>query len=288
MDKAVHLELEAARFHADSFDDYHHKCLSHRRHAPSIFYASSSSRESSHLFQPLCVRHIHLLALQGLCPPLHQRIYAPGSHRQLRRQDWHQDLAQQHGPTSRLERMVAGFGENVNWSDGDDGHGYREMRIALEVAARRMERADLGFHEARIEVGRRAQRMVGVDRDDKGPARYLEGRDCCRSPSLVRVEVDMCCDGALTLYVSTRLSAGSQTKSGIIIPEAVAAAVEEADNKAVLAEVHNAVHHHRKVDMDTVVVDTDCLLVVVGNRVDSGSSGLPCCHELRCSVKMYQ
>ncbi len=84
---------------------------------------------------------------------------------------------------------MAGFGSNVNRSGGDDGHGCREMRIALEAAGRTMEQADLDFHEVRI----------GVDRDDKGLARYLEGRECRRSPCLVRAQVGMCCDVALTL-----------------------------------------------------------------------------------------
>ena len=65
---------------------------------------------------------------------------------------------------------------------------------------------------------------------------------------------------------------------------AVAAAAEEADNMAVLVEVHIAVHRHRRVDVDAVVVDTDYLLAAVRCKVDSGSSCLPCCHGLRCSA----
>ena len=104
---------------------------------------------------------------------------------------------------------MAGFGENASWSGGDDGHGYRGMRNAREAAARRMERAVLDFHEVRIEAGERAQRMVGVDRDDKGRARYWEGQESRRSLYLVRVEVDMCCTVAVALYVSIRPSGGS-------------------------------------------------------------------------------
>lgn len=108
---------------------------------------------------------------------------------------------------------MADFGENASWSGGDDGHGYRGMRNAREAAARRMERADLGFHEVRIEAGERERRMVGVDRDDKEQARYWEGQESRSSLFRVRVEVDMCCGVAVALYVSTRLSDGSQARS---------------------------------------------------------------------------
>lgn len=130
----------------------------------------------------------HRLVLRGQCLLRHQRTCDRGSHRQLRRRDWHPALVQPHDLISRPLQTVAGCGVNENWSGGGDGHGCRVMRSAREVEVRRMERAGLGFHEVRSGVEECAQKMVDVDRVDRELVGYLEGPEYHRSLALVHAE----------------------------------------------------------------------------------------------------